>query len=726
MHALIVFDMHKDIQTPLVRCFLIKVASRCNINCDYCYMYNHLDQSWKTQPALMSEKTLEAIVSRIREYVVEKQLDHIAIVYHGGEPLLIGTEKLVSHSKLVRKLLPETVTVDFSLQTNGVLLNESDIIAFQENNIQVSLSLDGPAKANDKHRLDHKGNSTYLDCERALKLLEKYPKVFAGVIAVIDPSNSPTELMNFFGNHSIPQLDFLLPDANYLTLPSGRNENPNLYIDWLTECFDVWFDNFSTLKIRTFDNILGSLMGLPSETDAFGFGDVSLITIETDGSYHDLDVLKITGTGTNLSRGDVQTTSLNEALTSEQVRKHQGLLRKEGLCEECQVCSVVDVCGGGAVAHRFSQDGYNNPSIYCLEIKELIEHANISVTEQLQTEIAQNQIQKQEISESLIEEYETGMGITSSFLSTLKSFQENQLIHFLQVLKSLENNERLKNNIFLLFELSKAELQHLAVQPSIVAWTEVHKKNMAGIVVHSIDGQPIPQDLSYIEQFLNLNSASTNHPHIHREDYWLRAPFGEKIYFEPYENAQKGQYVLEEALSLIDSWKPTLLKEIVLISPEIQYIRDLTAHPEKIVSFSDNSVPGAIYVQLWRESGLVDAYDLADSIIHEHRHQRLYLLQRICHIVHSDYPLVPSPWREELRPPTGLFHALYVFVELLDFWSFLRDKPNSIVNERAKAECSAITQKIHKGFVTVESCDLTNNGRQLLNFLKQRFIALIA
>ena len=51
----------------------------------------------------------------------------------------------------------------------------------------------------------------------------------------------------------------------------------------------------------------------------WGFGDVSLITIETDGTYHDLDVLKITGRGTHLSRGNVRTTSIEEALTSDRV-----------------------------------------------------------------------------------------------------------------------------------------------------------------------------------------------------------------------------------------------------------------------------------------------------------------------------------------------------------------------------------------------------------------------
>ena len=32
------------------RQFLLKVHSRCNLACDYCYVYQHADQSWRTRP----------------------------------------------------------------------------------------------------------------------------------------------------------------------------------------------------------------------------------------------------------------------------------------------------------------------------------------------------------------------------------------------------------------------------------------------------------------------------------------------------------------------------------------------------------------------------------------------------------------------------------------------------------------------------------------------------
>ena len=42
--------------TPTIQCFLLKVASRCNLSCDYCYMYEHADQSWRNQPHMFSSE----------------------------------------------------------------------------------------------------------------------------------------------------------------------------------------------------------------------------------------------------------------------------------------------------------------------------------------------------------------------------------------------------------------------------------------------------------------------------------------------------------------------------------------------------------------------------------------------------------------------------------------------------------------------------------------------
>ena len=131
----------------------------------------------------------------------------------------------------------------------------------------------------------------------ALERLKRRPSIFAGIIAVVDVSTSPQDLFKFFDEHKPPKLDFLLPDAHNLRPPPGRDTDPNSYKHWLVSAFDLWLDHYPHLSVRTFEALLDAVSGLASHTDAFGLGDVSLISIETDGSYHDLDVLKVTHDG---------------------------------------------------------------------------------------------------------------------------------------------------------------------------------------------------------------------------------------------------------------------------------------------------------------------------------------------------------------------------------------------------------------------------------------------
>src|SRR5688500_1859184 len=100
---------------------LIKVASRCNMNCTYCYVYNMGDTGWSRLPAQMSLDTAQEVATRLQEYLDEAQRP-IAVVFHGGEPLLLGPRKLARILATFRNALPPSCS--FGLQTNGVLISK--------------------------------------------------------------------------------------------------------------------------------------------------------------------------------------------------------------------------------------------------------------------------------------------------------------------------------------------------------------------------------------------------------------------------------------------------------------------------------------------------------------------------------------------------------------------------------------------------------------------------
>src|SRR3984893_4649771 len=122
---------------------LVKVASRCNLNCDYCYVYKHADQSWRDQPHFMSTATLKRFAERLNEYVRSHSIKEFSVTFHGGEPLLYGARRLTDATELIRSIVASDCKLEFSLQTNGTLLSDEAIEQLDVARILISLSLDG-------------------------------------------------------------------------------------------------------------------------------------------------------------------------------------------------------------------------------------------------------------------------------------------------------------------------------------------------------------------------------------------------------------------------------------------------------------------------------------------------------------------------------------------------------------------------------------------------------
>ncbi len=685
--------------------FLVKVASRCNLDCDYCYVYHHADQSWRSMPRLLSDAHRDAFAERLAEYASAVALRRVAVIFHGGEPLLAGAGRLVNFARKVRAAAPD-VEVDFGLQTNGLLLTDAVLDELEAEAISVSLSMDGPREAHDLHRTTRKGRSSFDKVEAALERLKRRPAVFAGVIAVIDTSVRPEQLLSFFADHEVPKLDFLLPDSHHDRPPPGRDTDPAVYERWLIEAFDTWLDCYPQLPVRTFEALLDVAAGLPSGTDAFGFGDVSLLSVETDGTWHDLDVLKVAGEGATRLVGSVMDTPVERLASSTAIAMHRRLLTKSGLSDVCRACDVVDVCGGGSVPHRHRAGGFDNPTVYCGEMKALIRHVRTSLAEIFVTpEPLADELPDFDL--DAFELAEASARIVADLHADAIDEDSAGLVKALVEVGEARGAS----------SLEPPALRSLARHAGTVAWHRALLASRAGRAVHDVNGRPVLIDANYAR--VVLSRVGRSDLEIGEHDDWLRMPFGETIEFEDETIAAKGRVIVADALDIIEAWRPALARELRTICSAVQFVRDPSAHPDKIVSFSDNSVPGALYVSISQSGRLIDPYDLADSLIHEYRHQKLYLFERRHPTTHPG-SLVVSPWREDLRPASGLLHAIFVFVELQRFWEYVRDHGPARLHNRALAQLDDTKRNLAKAFETIRGCELTKAGRALADLLETR------
>src|SRR3954453_2215826 len=81
--------------TPF-RDIVLKVHQRCNLACDYCYVYEMADQSWRTRPLVIEDRIWQATAARMADHARTHRLETMRLVLHGGEPLLAGIARLES------------------------------------------------------------------------------------------------------------------------------------------------------------------------------------------------------------------------------------------------------------------------------------------------------------------------------------------------------------------------------------------------------------------------------------------------------------------------------------------------------------------------------------------------------------------------------------------------------------------------------------------------------
>ncbi|RJL32500.1 FxsB family cyclophane-forming radical SAM/SPASM peptide maturase [Bailinhaonella thermotolerans] len=358
------------------RQFVVKVASRCDLACDHCYVFEFADQSWRGRPAVMTDETAERVAARIAEHAAAHRLRTAHVILHGGEPLLAGPARLERIARTLRAALDGVAELDLRIHTNGVLLSERFCRVFEEHDIMVGISLDGDRAANDLHRLYRDGRSSYDKVIAAVDLLrERHPRLYAGLLCTIDVRNDPIAVYEALVALEPPRIDFLLPHATWDEPPLRPEGSATPYADWLIAIHDRWIADGRPVPVRLFDSITWGARGRGSQTESLGLSVSDLVVIETDGEYEQADSLKVAYDGAPATGLDVVRHSLDE------VARHPGPAARRGgaddLADECRACPLLVACGGGLYAHRYrTGTGFRNPSVYCPDLFKLIPHVD--------------------------------------------------------------------------------------------------------------------------------------------------------------------------------------------------------------------------------------------------------------------------------------------------------------------------------------------------------------
>jgi uncharacterized protein len=353
---------------------VVKIAELCNLNCRYCYLYNHADTTFRARPKFMSDEIYISMLKRIGAYCEARPGHRMSITFHGGEPTLVGPKRMRWLSDQARTVLGNYLA-SLQMQTNGTLLDDEWIDALIASRVHASVSLDGPPRIHDCERVDHAGRGSHSNAVRGLRLLQN-AGLKPGVIAVVAPGEDGAAVYRHFRELDLTSIDFLLPDITWDTRDlwyADRGIRP--VAKYLISAFDAWFEEDDPeVNVRIFYGLLSRMMGGEMINDAFGNPLQGYLIIETDGSIQPLDALRVCKDGITESNANVRTHGLDDLAFAAPLA-HRLTTERVPLSSKCVGCREVRVCSGGYLPHRYSKDReFDNPSAWCDDILDLLTH----------------------------------------------------------------------------------------------------------------------------------------------------------------------------------------------------------------------------------------------------------------------------------------------------------------------------------------------------------------
>lgn len=359
------------------RQFILKVHSRCNLSCSYCYVYEMQDQGWRGLPKRMSAEVVDRTVERIAEHARRHALPAVDVILHGGEPLLAGAPWLADLVGSLRARVPAQVNV--ALQTNGTLLDRSMLTTLRRLRIRVGVSLDGDAEATGRHRRYANGRNSFEAVAQGLALLQSpdFQDCYSGILCTVDVENDPVRTYEALLQHRPPAIDLLLPHANWSSRPASGHAR------WLIDVFERWYRApRQETRIRLFSEIIQLVLGQQGAVEGLGLLPSTLIVVDTDGAIKQLDSLSSAYPGAADVGLDVISGGFDDVLDHPTTVARQ--LGVEALSPQCRACPVKEICGGGLYPHRYRHgDGFRHPSVYCEDLFDLITHVRDQVSADL-------------------------------------------------------------------------------------------------------------------------------------------------------------------------------------------------------------------------------------------------------------------------------------------------------------------------------------------------------
>lgn len=337
---------------------LIKPASgSCNVNCSYCF-YKDLELSGDVpNKGIMSDSTMRKIIDNV--FVDLNKGDLLEFAFQGGEPTLLGIDFYKNFIDYVETINKSNIELSYSLQTNGILIDENWCRFFKENNFLIGLSLDGPAHINDRYRLDYDGKGIYNQIMNAKNMLDKYCVEY-NILSVLtnELARRPKEMWDFIRKEKIEYIQFIpcIDDINQRS-NSEYTLTPENFAYFYKVVFGLWKEslyNGDYYSIGLIDKLISFLAGQAQGSCSIRGTCNPQYVVEADGSVYPCDFYVLE----KYNSGNMNEDSIREIFYNEAMQEFLG--DKKDISNYCRKCKYFSICNGGC--KRLEKAVYLNDS----------------------------------------------------------------------------------------------------------------------------------------------------------------------------------------------------------------------------------------------------------------------------------------------------------------------------------------------------------------------------
>jgi uncharacterized protein len=357
-------------------------GATCNLDCTYCFFLSK-EKLYPDSRFRMTDDLLEAY---IRQLIESQRAPEVTIAWQGGEPTLMGLDFFKRSMDYVRKYARPGLTIQHTMQTNGILLNEDWCDFFREQNFLIGLSLDGPQAMHDTYRVDKGGAPTFHKVMRAARLLQAHQVEF-NILTTVNAANAdyPLEVYRFLRDEVGTQFMQFIPIVERINengeigfqegnQVSERSVKPEQWGTFLITIFDEWVrHDVGTVFVQMFDAALASWYGAPPALCIFAETCGNALALEHNGDLYSCDHF----VEPKYLLGNIKSKHMIELVASDKQRQF-GLHKRDSLPRYCRECEVRFACHGECPKNRFlaTPDGEPGLNYLCAGYKAFFLHAD--------------------------------------------------------------------------------------------------------------------------------------------------------------------------------------------------------------------------------------------------------------------------------------------------------------------------------------------------------------